>query len=150
MQSFSEADPNSDGDMIGLVARFRNEAVYGREVAPVRGVRAQLKLYDKNDQEIGTGFSAALWMGQADDAFDLIPNGSGGSVLVCWGDQTKADVSWKIRNEVGLIRDKDLSLDEYPKWVVVTIMDSNHQPLLEPVVLGITRIVGLLTVTTRR
>ena len=71
MQSFSEVAGLSKGDMIGLVARFRNEAIYGEDIKPIRGARAHLKLFDKNSREIGTGFSAALWLGHRDDTFDL-------------------------------------------------------------------------------
>src|ERR1700722_5022253 len=85
MHSFSEVHGNSNGDMIGLVARFRNEAIYGQNVKSVSGARAHVKLFDANNQEIGTGFSSALWMGHSTDTFDLIPNGAGGSVLVYWG-----------------------------------------------------------------
>jgi hypothetical protein len=38
MHSFSEIEGTSKGDMIGLVARFRNEAIYGQEVTTVRAV----------------------------------------------------------------------------------------------------------------
>ena len=60
--SFSEVKGVSTGDMIGLVARFRNEAIYGENVATVRSVRAHLKLLDRNGKEIGTGFSSAQWL----------------------------------------------------------------------------------------
>ena len=38
--SFSKVEGTSTGDMIGLVTHFRNEAIYGEDVAAVRGVRA--------------------------------------------------------------------------------------------------------------
>jgi hypothetical protein len=60
--SFSEVEGVSTGDMIGLVARFRNEAIYGEDVAAVYAVRAHLRL------SIGAATRLAL-------AF-LLPSGS--------------------------------------------------------------------------
>jgi hypothetical protein len=151
MHSFSEIEGASTGDMIGLVARFRNEAIYGQEITTARAVRAHLKLFDKNNQEIGTGYSSALWLGHPGDTFDLIPNGRGGSVLVCWGTKTKARVSWKTRIAVGQLRDEKNELrDGYPSRAEVTLMDSNHRPLLKPIILEITKIAGELVVAARQ
>lgn len=158
MQSFSEVEGASNGDMMGLVARFRNEAIYGQEVAAVRAVRAHLKLFDKNNQEIGTGYSSALWLGHRDDTFDLVPNGPGGSVLVCLGSKTKAYVRWKtrvpidrLRDALDRLRDNDIELrDGYPSRADVTLMDSNHRPLLKPIVLEITKTAGELSVAARQ
>jgi hypothetical protein len=157
MHSFSEIEGASKGDMIGLVARFRNEAIYGQEITTVRAVRAHLKLFDKNNREIGTGYSSALWLGHPSDAFDLVPNGRGGSVLVCWGSKTKARVSWKtrvpidrLRDALDRLRDNDIELrDGYPSRAEVTLMDSNHRPLLKPIVLEITKTAGELSVVAR-
>jgi hypothetical protein len=147
MQSFSEVEDASNGDMIGLVARFRNEAIYGQEVTTARVVRAHLKLFDQNNQEIGTGYSSALWLGHASDTFDLVPNGRGGSVLVCWGSKTKARVSWKTRVPIDRLRDNDIELrDGYPSRAEITLMDSNHRLLLKPIVLEITKTAGELSV----
>ena len=71
--SFSEVMGTSTGTMVGLVARFRNEAVYGEDVAAVRGVRAHLKLFDRNGKEIGTGFSSAQWLAHPDDTIRSPP-----------------------------------------------------------------------------
>ena len=151
MHSFSEVVGASRGDMIGLVARFRNEAVFGQDIKAIRRARAHLKLFDKNSREIGTGFSAALWLGHPDDTFDLIPNARGGSVLVCWGTKTKANVSWKTRVAVDRLRDNEIELsDGYPSRAEVTIMDSNDRPLLEPIILEITKTKGELSVTTAK
>jgi hypothetical protein len=151
MQSFSEVEGASNGDMIGLVARFRNEAIYGQEVTTVRAVRAHLKLIDKKNQEIGTGYSCALWLGHPSDTFDLVPNGRGGSVLVCWGSKTKAHVSWKTRVAIDRLRDNDLDLsDGYPSRAEITLMDSNHRLLLKPIVLEITKTAGELSVAARQ
>ncbi|MGA2903435.1 MAG: hypothetical protein ABSD98_06375 [Candidatus Korobacteraceae bacterium] len=148
MHSLSEVVGTSRGDMIGLVARFRNEAVFGQDIKAIRRARAHLKLFDKNSREIGTGFSAALWLGHPDDTFDLIPNARGGSVLVCWGTKTKAKVSWKTRVAVDRLRDHEIELsDGYPSRAEVTIMDSNDRPLLEPIILEITKTKGELSVT---
>jgi len=150
MHSFGEIEGASKGDMIGLVARFRNEAIYGQEVTTVRAVRAHLKLFDKNNQEIGTGYSSALWLGHPSDTFDLVPNGRGGSVLVCLGSQTKAHVRWKTRVAIDRLRDNDIELrDGYPSRAEVTLMDSNHRPLMKPVVLEITKTAGELSVVAR-
>jgi hypothetical protein len=138
--SFSEVVGPSTGTMIGLVARFRNDAVYGEDVAPVNGVRAHLKLFDHNGKEIGAGFSSAQWLGHPDETFDLLPNGRGGSVLVFLGGKdSKPRVQWKSPDASGRMRDRDLELhDGYPSRVEITLMDSNHKPLMKPVVLEIT------------
>lgn len=149
--SFSEVLGTSRGDMIGLVARFRNEAVFGQDIKAVRRARAHLKLFDKNSREIGTGFSAAVWLGHPDDTFDLVPNARGGSVLVCHGTKTKAKVSWKTRVAVDRLRDNEIELsDGYPSRAEVTIMDSNDRPLMEPIILEITKTNGELSVTSKR
>lgn len=142
--SFSEVEGLSTGDMVGLVARFRNEAVYGQDVAAVRGVRAHVKLFDRNGKEVGTGFSAAQWLAHPDDTFDLIPNGRGGSVIVCRGGKTtKPLVMWKAQDAAGRLRDRDQELDDgYPSRAEITLMDSNHRPLLQPVVLDIAESAG--------
>jgi hypothetical protein len=136
---FSEVEGVSTGDMVGLVARFRNEAIFGEDVVAVLGVRAHLKLFDRNGKEIGTGFSGAQWLGHPADTFDLIPNGRGGSVIVCRGGKTtKPRVMWKSTDTSGRLRDRDLELNEgYPSRAEVTLMDSNHKPLFNPVVLEI-------------
>ena len=150
--SFSEVVGTSTGDMVGLVARFRNDAIYGEDVAAVRGVRAHLKLFDRNGKEIGTGFSSAQWLGHPDDTFDLIPNGRGGSVIVCRGGKTtKPLVMWKAHDAAGRLRDRDQELnDGYPSRAEITLMDSNHGPLLQPVVLDITASAGGLSVNARQ
>jgi hypothetical protein len=150
--SFSEVMGPSTGTMIGLVARFRNEAVYGEDVAAVRGVRAHLKLFDRNGKEIGTGFSSAQWLAHPDDTFDLLPNGRGGSVLVCLGGKgSKPRVQWKAPDASGRLRDRDLELnDGYPSRAEITLMDSNHRPLLQPVVLNITESAGEFSVSARQ
>jgi hypothetical protein len=138
----------STGSIVGLVARFRNEAIYGEDVAAVHGVRAHLKLFDRNGKEIGTGFSSAQWLGHPDDAFDFIPNGRGGSVLVCrGGESTKPIVMWKAPDASGRLRDRDLELnDGYPSRAEITLMDSKHRPLLKPIVLEISKVSGELSV----
>ena len=131
--SFSEVEGVSTGDMIGVVARFRNEAIYGDAVAAVHAVRAHLKLFDRNGKEIGTGFSSVQWLGHPNDTFDLIPNGRGGSVLVCRGGKTtKPRVMWKAHDAAGRLRDRDIELSNgYPSRAEITLMDSNHMPLVQ-------------------
>jgi hypothetical protein len=150
--SFSEVEGVSTGDMVGLVARFRNEAIYGEDVAAVRGVRAHLKLFDRSGKEIGTGFSSVQWLGHPDETFDLIPNGRGGSVIVCRGGKaTKPHVMWKAHDAAGRLRDRDLELDDgYPSRAEITLMDSNHRPLLKPIVLDMTAAGGELSVVARQ
>lgn len=83
--------------------------------------------------------------------FNLIPNTRGGSVLVCWGTKTKANVSWKTRVAVDRLRDNEIALsDGYPSRAEVTIMDSNDRPLLAPIILEITKTKGELSVTAKR
>ena len=151
MHSFSEVEGASTGDMIGLVARFRNEAIYGQDVEAARAVRAHLKLFDRNGKEIGTGFSSAQWLGHPSDTFDLIPNGRGGSVLVCGGSKTRAHVRWKAHDSGGRLRDRDLELSEgYPSRAEITLMDSKHRPLLKPIVLEITEAGGEFSVDAKQ
>ena len=151
MHSFSEIEGPSKGDMIGLVARFRNQTKYAQEVTTVRAVRAHLKLFDKNSQEIGTGYSSALWLGHPSDTLDLVPNGLGGSALVCWGSKTKAHVSWKTRDAIDQLHDNEIELTNgYPSRAEVTLMDSNHNPLLKPIVLEITKAAEELSVAARQ
>lgn len=151
MHSFSEVQGKSNGDMIGLVARFRNEAIFGQDVKLVNA-RAQVKLFDANNQEIGTGFSSALWMGHSSDTFPLIPNGVGGSVLVYRGSSKSAEavVCWKTGDARVRLRDNDIDLDEHPRKAEVTIMDNNHRPLLKPVILEIANTDGNLSVSARQ
>jgi hypothetical protein len=146
--SFSEVEGVSTGDMVGLVARFRNEATYGEDVAAVHAVRAHLKLFDRSGKEISTGFSSAQWLGHPGDTFDLIPNGSGGSVIVFRGGKTtKPRVMWKAQDAAGRLRDRDLELnDGYPSRAEITLMDSKHGPLLKPIVLEISEVSGELSV----
>jgi hypothetical protein len=105
----------------------------------VRGVRAHLTLFDRNGKEIGAGFSGAQWLGHPDNTFDLMPNSRDGSVIVCRGGKTtKPRVMWKSTDASGRLRDRDLELNEgYPSRAEVTLMDSNHKPLLKSVVLEI-------------
>lgn len=156
MHSFSEVAGTAgitmapESRMIGLVARFRNEAIFGQDIKAIREARAHLKLFDKKGREIGTGFSAALWLAHSGDTFDLIPNGRGGSVLVCWGTRTKANVSWKSRVAAGRLHDNEIELsDGYPSRAEVTILDSVDHPLLQPITLDIIEEQGHLTVTPR-
>jgi hypothetical protein len=151
MHSFSEVEGANTGDMIGLVARFRNEAIYGEDVAAVRAVRAHLKLFDKNNHEIGTGYSSALWLGHRNDAFDLVPNGPGGSVLVCLGSKTKARVRWKTRASIDRLHDNLMELnDGYPSRAEVALLDSRDRLLLAPIVLEVTETSGELSVVRRQ
>jgi hypothetical protein len=151
MQSFKEVEGVSNGDMIGLAARFRNEAIYGQVVAAVMSVRAHLKLFDRNNQEIGTGYPSALWLGHRSDTVALIPNGQGGSVLVCLGTKTKARVRWKTRISVDRLHDNEQDLkDGYPRRAEITLMDSDDKPLLKPIVLEITETAGEPSVAVRQ
>jgi hypothetical protein len=151
MHSFSGVEGASNGDMIGLVARFRNEAIYGQDVAAVRAVRAHLKLFDKNNYEVGTGYSSALWLGHRNDTFDLVPNGPGGSVLVCLGSKTKARVRWKTRASIDRLRDNEMELkDGCPSRAEVTLLDSSDKLLLAPIVLEITETAGELSVALKQ
>jgi hypothetical protein len=90
-----------------------------------------------------------------------VPNGRGGSVLVCSGSKTKARVRWKSRIAIDRLRDNGIELrdrlrdneielrDGYPSRAEVTLMDSNHRPLLKPIILEITKTAGELSVVAR-
>jgi hypothetical protein len=71
-------------------------------------------------------------------------------VLVCRGGKTtKPRVMWKAHDAAGRLRDRDLELnDGYPSRAEVTLMDSNHRPLLQPLVLDIIESAGGLVLIT--
>jgi hypothetical protein len=120
-------------------------------VAVVRAVRAHLKLFDKNNHEIGTGYSSALWLGHRNDTLDLVPNGPGGSVLVCLGSKTKARVRWKTRASIDRLHDNEMELkDGYPRRVEVALLDSRDRLLLAPIVLEVTETAAELSVVCRQ
>ena len=58
---------------------------------------------------------------------------------------------WKAYDAAGRLRDRDLELkDGYPSRAEITLMDSNHRPLLQPVVLDITESAGGFSVNARQ
>jgi hypothetical protein len=72
-------------------------------------------------------------------------------VLVCGGSKTRAHVRWKARDSAGRLRDRDLVLsDGYPSRAEITLLDTNHRPLLKPVVLEITEAGGELSVDAKQ
>ncbi len=148
LQSFSEVPGDigslRPGKMFGAVSRFRNEAIFGEDIKPIMKVRAHVKLFDGTGSEIGSGFSAAYWLGHGGDTFDLIPNDRSGSVLIFRGPTFQVD--WKTRHGVRL-HDETYEIGrDYPRIAEVTLLDSNNCPLLPPTVLHIEEIEGKLTV----
>ena len=133
--SFHELDGKEakNADMFGAIACFRNEAVYGKHIPPIKGARAHTKLFDKNGQEIGTGFSAALWLGHKGDTYDLIPGGSSGCVLIFIGNGEEFVVPWKSRSyESSPVRDHTKDLLEIPTSAEVSVLDRSHRPVFPP------------------
>jgi hypothetical protein len=63
---------------------------------------------------------------------------------------TKPRVLWKTHDSTGRLRDRDLELsDGYPSWAEVTLMNSNHRPLMKPTVLDVSESGGELSVRAR-
>ena len=68
-------------------------------------------------------------------------------IVFLGGKTTKPRVKWKVSDASGRLRDRDLELnDGYPSRAEITLMDSNHKPLLKPVVLEISEVSGELSV----
>jgi hypothetical protein len=56
---------------MGIVACFRNEAVYGQRAYNAEDVTAHLILRDLNGQEVGNGVSRACWLNTSSDMVDI-------------------------------------------------------------------------------
>ena len=60
-------------------------------------------------------------------------------------------VLWKTHGSTGRLRDRDLELsDGYPSRAEITLMDSNHRPLLKPIVLDVTESGGEFSVDAKQ
>ncbi len=123
-------------DVVGIVACFRNEAVYGETIKPVRSARAHLKFFDSEGSEVGTGFSRALWLEEKLDLFDLIPGGGSGCVVVILASDQKITVPSKHRANTSwgeAIKDEFDDLEKLPRVCELSLLDSNNQLVLEPI-----------------
>jgi len=84
----------SGGEIKALVASFRNDALAGRDVEPLYGLRAQVIYRDKQDSEI-TSLSGLHWLGEASDTVDLVPSGQIHSLVVLVSGNKLLFAPWK-------------------------------------------------------
>jgi hypothetical protein len=148
--SFNETS-SSNSQATGIVACFRNEAVYGKTVKPLHYVTAHLKLTDATGSEIGTGLSRACWLGHKGDMVDLVPGGASGCVIVLITNNKSIAVPWKERKPDWMgdsLIDQALELNDLPSKVEISLLDDGNQLLLAPIVLQISSVNGKLQATT--
>ena len=136
--SFHETD--GPRNLIGLVACFRNDAIYGQVVSPAKYLRAHLRFMDASGQEIGTGISGACWLAYKGDLMTLKADESA-CVLIVTKSKEEFFIPWKQRKLVSLgsesIFDRDEKFTEPPNAVEVRLVDANSKLALEPVLLDI-------------
>ena len=136
------------GDIVGLIACFRNEYQYGREVRPIREARSHVKLFEAGGQEIGTGFSSVMWLGNPYDKLDLSPGGDAGCVLFLLGGEkpggglTRPTISWKGKGKPRSfggyeLQDDERELNNMPQEAEIAILDGLNRPILPPIRLAI-------------
>jgi hypothetical protein len=132
--------------MTGLVACFRNEAIFGQEVAGISSAKAFVKYFDSRGLEIGDGFPGVMWLGEYLDVCDLKPGGKSGCVLFLIGGArpqgglAHARVCSKVRRSSSgseEIVDEDREFIELPSSVEITILDSKGALVLPPLKLAI-------------
>ena len=132
--SFHETSEKTD--TVGIVACFRNEAVYGKKIESVRSARAQLKFFDAQGTEIGTGFSRAFWLGEKIDLVDFDPGGPGRCVIAIVSSPDKTTIPYKRRIPTGwgdTLKDEFLDLEKFPHTVEISILDASNQLALLPI-----------------
>ncbi len=124
----------------GLVACFRNEAVYGKPGKEAIGVRAHLRFFDKNRQEIGVGVSGALWIGTKGDTINLGVDDSGCVLIMHISREYAAVVRWKERKSVDIasyaIHERDMPAPQMAETVQVRLT-AGREPLLPPVTIDL-------------
>jgi len=135
----------AENSIVGVVACFRNDAVYGVKVDSVQRARSHLKFLNVSGTEIGTGVSRACWMG---DKLDLLDGGSSGCVIVLMAYNGKLIVPWKERKRTwqgDYVVDRVLELAETPSAIEVSILDGNNQLVLAPILVDVVTEDGNIT-----
>jgi hypothetical protein len=138
LSSFHESSVHErarDADIESVVACFRNEGLFGRTVKPIRSVKANLKLFDANHAEIGTGLSRAFWLGRIYDVVDLVPGEDSQCVILLVRDRGKMTVPAKTRETdagYAIIGERFVELTELPHSIEVSLFGPDDQLLLAP------------------
>ena len=128
-------DNRGDDEVDALLAHFRNDAVFGREIAPVRYAGVHLKFFDADNNEIGHGVSGVVWLNNNHDAFDLVAGGQTGSAILLVSLRDRLVVPWKrdIHTEYGQGKqDEGLELPNLPASIEVSLLNSRNQLVLPP------------------
>ncbi|HET6841863.1 MAG TPA: hypothetical protein VFK06_09270 [Candidatus Angelobacter sp.] len=139
---FYEATDN--GDIDGIKACFRNEAVYGQVIRDAFGIKAHVRLRDKNGNEIGEGVSGVQWLGIAGEEVNIRKNESACVCILIFtrGKERKCAVPFMKRVGAGnfggsrFIYD-GVELPEVPSSVEVYLTDEKGM-LLPSVIINIT------------
>jgi hypothetical protein len=140
-----------DSQLVGIVACFRNVAIYGKTIKHVFNAKAHLRFMGSNGEEWGTGISRACWLDHAGDMIDLAP-GDSGCVIVLVSREDDFSVPWirRTRTQWGdTLSDERLDFDSLPPTIEVSLLDDNSQLLLPPIVLEITAPNGLPQATVK-
>jgi hypothetical protein len=142
--SYNETS-SANSQVIGIVACFRNEAVYSNTITSAYNVKAHLKFIDADGSEVGAGVSRACWLGEKGDTFDLEPGGASGCVIVLLTRNGSIGVPWKERKKDSMgdsLIDQALELNTLPSKVEISLLDDNNQLLLAPIGLDIASVNG--------
>jgi hypothetical protein len=142
--SYNETS-SANSQVIGIVACFRNEAVYSKTITSAYNVKAHLKFIDADGSEVGAGVSRACWLGEKGDTFDLEPGGASGCVIVLLTRNGSIGVPWKERKKDSMgdsLIDQALELNTLPSKVEISLLDDNNQLLLAPIGLDIASVNG--------
>jgi hypothetical protein len=151
--SFNVRSAASTPNLGGVIACFRNEAIYGKTIKPVYRARAHLRFFDSSGVEIGTGVSRACWLGHKGDLVDLVPGEAAVCLLVLLRNDRTTAVPWKQRERSWM---GDHLIDEYfeftdvPHVAEVSLLDGNSQLVLPPILLDLASGDGGLRVTARQ
>jgi hypothetical protein len=143
----------TDGKIGSVVACFRNEAIFGKTIKPIYDARAQLKLFDNTGAEIGHGLSRAAWLEHATDLVDLIPGGDVQCVIFLLQDAGTLTVPSKGRKSSGggdIVSDKFLNLAQPPVAIELSLLDSDNQLVMPPMLSELTGEGGTISYRIKR
>lgn len=102
----------------GVIVIFRNDSDI-QKVRTIHGATAQLKFFDKNNKEIGSGVSGAYWLKDYNSPeFDLIPGGNAGRLLVLIRNGSKFAIPYE--------QGRSMHVEEFkscPVYIEVNILD---------------------------
>ncbi len=127
---------HADGELVSILACFRNEAIFEKHIKPIHRARAHLKLFDNAGAEIGHGVSRAAWLGHADDLVNLIPGEEAQCVILLLQDDGKLTVPSKRRASSGqydTISDRFMDVEQPPSAIEISLLDSDDQLVIPPV-----------------